>query len=235
MRDKNAFTLAEVLITLGIIGVVASMTLPTLITNNRNRELESGLKVAYSTIEQGLRKMQAENGYPPTAEYYPTTGDFYPEYKKQFNKIYDCGFRNPNEDICMSRANNQGGQDGYVDLTYKTFNGKTLATDGFDDGQFVLPNGMLILIENDYIGNGTYGLGISVDINGKKKSPNRYGQDLFTFQIMSDGKLLPMGAPGTAYTDEATYCSATSSNKINGAGCTYKALTDKDYWKNLPK
>ena len=36
---KKAFTLAEVLITLGIIGVVAAMTLPALIQQNRNKEL----------------------------------------------------------------------------------------------------------------------------------------------------------------------------------------------------
>lgn len=41
---KQAFTLAEVLITLGIIGVVASMTLPALIQTNKNAEVESKLK-----------------------------------------------------------------------------------------------------------------------------------------------------------------------------------------------
>lgn len=40
----KAFTLAEVLITLGIIGIVAALTLPALIQNNRNKELQTGLK-----------------------------------------------------------------------------------------------------------------------------------------------------------------------------------------------
>ncbi len=44
MRKKNAFTLAEVLITLGIIGVVAAMTLPTLIQKNNNSVVEARLK-----------------------------------------------------------------------------------------------------------------------------------------------------------------------------------------------
>ena len=51
---------------------------------------------------------------------------------------------------------------------------------------------------------------------------------------MNDGKLLPMGSDGTKF-DKNDYCSVTSSDTINGIGCTYKALTDKDYFKNLPK
>lgn len=41
---KNAFTLAEVLITLGIIGVVAALTIPTLVNNYRKKQFETGLK-----------------------------------------------------------------------------------------------------------------------------------------------------------------------------------------------
>ncbi len=47
---KFAFTLAEVLITLGIIGIVAAMTLPSLIIRNQNKALEAGLKKNYSII-----------------------------------------------------------------------------------------------------------------------------------------------------------------------------------------
>ena len=42
---KKGFTLAEVLITLGIIGVVASMTIPTLITNNQQRSLDTAANI----------------------------------------------------------------------------------------------------------------------------------------------------------------------------------------------
>ena len=50
----KGFTMAEVLITLGIIGVVAAMTLPSLINNNRNKALEAAFKKNYSVIEQAL-------------------------------------------------------------------------------------------------------------------------------------------------------------------------------------
>lgn len=50
------------------------------------------------------------------------------------------------------------------------------------------------------------------------------------------GTLLPMGVEGTDYYSETDeFCSTTSTGDMNGAGCTYKALTDKDYFKNLHK
>lgn len=223
--------MAEVLITLGIIGVVAAMTLPALLNSTQNRELESGLKTAYSIVQQGLSRLNADRGNSITPDDFSLDGSFYGEFKKYFNKIYDCGTRNPDENICMSRANAHGNEDGsYDDLSYTTYNGKRMNSTPFDDGQFVLPNGMLIMIENPTGGR----VFISVDVNGKKKKPNRLGHDLFTFQLMKNGKLLPMGVDGTIYTPEE-YCKPNASTNLNGIACTYKALTDKNYWKNLPK
>lgn len=58
---KSAFTLAEVLITLGVIGVVAAMTIPTLITNITKKQLESQIKVAYASIQQAMRASIADD------------------------------------------------------------------------------------------------------------------------------------------------------------------------------
>ncbi len=49
---NRAFTLAEVLITLGIIGVVAAITIPSLMENVRNRDLQAQLKKTYSEWNQ---------------------------------------------------------------------------------------------------------------------------------------------------------------------------------------
>ena len=59
---KGAFTLAEVLITLGIIGVVAALTLPSLIQKYQDQVLENQLKKMYSTISQGIQKAMADDG-----------------------------------------------------------------------------------------------------------------------------------------------------------------------------
>ena len=59
---KAAFTLAEVLITLGIIGVVAAMTLPTLIANYQKKETVARLQKIYSQIAQVIQLAEAEHG-----------------------------------------------------------------------------------------------------------------------------------------------------------------------------
>ena len=87
------------------------------------------------------------------------------------------------------------------------------------------------MIENVYASN----LFISVDVNGVGKEPNAWGHDLFTFQVTDDGRLLPMGALGTRYTNMSLYCSPTSSDEQNGIACTEKALRDSKYFKNLPR
>ena len=93
---------------------------------------------------------------------------------------------------------------------------------------------MLILLEN--VGQGGANIYISVDVNGYKKAPNRLGQDLFMFQLGNEGELLPMGAPNTVYyTGNDAYCSNTSTTSMNGAGCTYKALSEPNFWKSLPR
>ena len=63
-----AFTLAEVLITLAIIGIVAALTIPTLITNYQKKQTASKLKQTYSIISQALTMAQAEHGDTTTWE-----------------------------------------------------------------------------------------------------------------------------------------------------------------------
>lgn len=59
---KKAFTLAEVLITLGIIGVVAAMTMPTLIQKQQDVATVSRLEKAYSILSQAVISAQQEYG-----------------------------------------------------------------------------------------------------------------------------------------------------------------------------
>ena len=59
---KVAFTLVEVLITLGIIGVVAAMTMPTLIQNYRKNLVVTRLQKFYSTMNQAIKQSEVDNG-----------------------------------------------------------------------------------------------------------------------------------------------------------------------------
>ncbi len=58
----NGFTLAEVLITLGIIGIVAAMTMPTLMTNYRKKQISTRLKKFNSMMAQAVTLSEAHNG-----------------------------------------------------------------------------------------------------------------------------------------------------------------------------
>lgn len=228
------FTLAEVLITLGIIGIVAAMTLPTLIQNNRNKELQTGLKRSYSIISQALDMYQAEYGERIKADGSLKHLELGKYLKKYLKVIRDCGYAHTGDStpensmgcIPNSAASRKEGS------FYKTLNSKNyINLDPFDDSQFILNDGSIILIENPGSGEILY---ISADVNGYKKKPNKLGHDLFMFQINEEGKLLPMGLKGTDYYSETDeYCSKSSSNNMNGAGCTYKALSEKDYFKHL--
>ena len=62
LRRLTAFTLAEVLITLGIIGVVAALTIPTLMANHRKQVVETRLAKFYSTINQAIKTAEADYG-----------------------------------------------------------------------------------------------------------------------------------------------------------------------------
>ena len=67
-KNKNlAFTLAEVLITLGVIGVVAAMTMPTLIKNYQKNIMLNKLKHTYSLLAQAIRMSEVNNG--PASEW----------------------------------------------------------------------------------------------------------------------------------------------------------------------
>ncbi len=54
MKQRNAFTLAEVLITLGIIGVVAAMTMPTLLNSTQGAQYRTAYKKALSVLSQAV-------------------------------------------------------------------------------------------------------------------------------------------------------------------------------------
>lgn len=234
---KLAFTLAEVLITLGIIGIVAAMTIPALVNKYQKVVLETSLKKQYSIMQQALQKMQAETGVTPNSKIYGRQA-FKEQYIKQFNVLIDCGLGSTDitdrvnaSKYCASEQSKEDEGGRRYTQHYKTYNkSKYLDPTLINNGQFVLSDGAIIMIENWDVGS----LYISVDVNGIAKSPNVWGEDLFTFQLMEDGKLLPMGMDGTQYLDEE-FCSKTSSSNYNGVACTYRALTDKTYWNKMSR
>ena len=226
-NSKVAFTLAEVLITLGIIGVIAALTLPTLIANKKAKELEVALKKNASILQQAVMMINLEDG-EDLAHTVNGGRTLKGKLKPHLNVLKDCGY-GTEISSCVVNTGFEANKD--AKNVYKTYNKTTEATNYlFDDGQLLLADGSLILIEES---GGSFNMFISVDVNGYQKGPNLWGHDLFTFEITRDGKFLPMGAVGTSATANI-YCSKTSTNNMNGMACTYKALTDPNYFKQLP-
>ena len=80
-KMRFGFTLAEVLITLGIIGVVAAMTIPNLIATHKAKRFRTQFLKSYSTIQQVFKQMQADDisidpADYPIQEYYKVFGKY---------------------------------------------------------------------------------------------------------------------------------------------------------------
>lgn len=228
---KAAFTLAEVLITLGIIGVVAAMTLPSVINNIQNRQLETALKKSYSNLAVVMQRMIVEDygGQVPVNDIN--------EFKKlvsTFNKYYvntkQCS-GNDTKNGCPVMG---GTAYDFMRENYKTFNGHTPGAIGNDALTNTVDGSTIFIDYATPVEEISGKFMIAVDVNGWNKRPNRWGHDIFMFQLNSNGKFLPMGVEGSQWPAE-TFCTASSTSTYNGYGCTAKALNEPDYFKNLPK
>ena len=212
VQFKNGFTLAEVLITLVIIGVIAAATIPTVINNTKKQEFVAGCKKAYSTLQQSLISM-ARNNDAVTGDYlFLQDKNFVDELAKVTNVIKIC---NSNE--CFPNYS-----------SYKKFNGATMdnaqtksaiLADGqilgylqIAGGPYSLTSGEWGLTEDDR--NNTIGR-VMIDVNGNKP-PNTWGRDVFVFAIVNGKGFIPGGAESTA-----------ECNKSNtGVACTAKVLRE---------
>ena len=82
LKGFRGFTLAEVLIALVIIGVIAAMTIPTLINKTNKQEYVSRLTKTYSTLSQGLNSIWQNNGTAPGDYGFFNDHDFIDEFFK---------------------------------------------------------------------------------------------------------------------------------------------------------
>lgn len=75
LKQEFAFTLAEVLITLGIIGIVAAMTIPSLISDFKKKQAEAQIKQTYAIIVNALNAAKADYGSDMNSWYVEDDGD----------------------------------------------------------------------------------------------------------------------------------------------------------------
>ena len=175
---RAAFTLAEVLITLGIIGVVAALTMPALIANYQKKQTAVQLKKAYSTFAQALVLSQYENG--DSSEWDLTEqGSSYDDNLKYFNTYWKPYLRV----IKVCKTMKECGYDitGYAALGSTTYGyyGQFNNCPGFIYGDGTYAYIRPYSLAPDYLPNLQL---LSIDINGAKR-PNVIGRDVFQFQI----------------------------------------------------
>lgn len=213
----KAFTLAEVLITLGIIGVVATMTITVLVPKVQDMQFKEAAKEAFSKASQAVQQMKVDNG-GDLNYYYNTQWSFKPIFIKYFKYIKDC---NNLDCVPYSDASNPTGN------IYKSLHGE-IPTWIMVYGQFVTADGMFWSIYNNS-SNGY--ICIAVDVNGYKNGPNIYGRDMFMFQILNNN-LVPMGSSGTWYANQDSgnyYCNKAYSNISQDLGCMQYVMQGVDY------
>ena len=251
---KAAFTLAEILITLGIIGIVAAMTIPTLVSNYQKKVLKTQFTKKYAEISQAVLFAKSEtNGnfksycatYNGTS--YPHTSECKAMFDKYFKTVGTCEYK---DDVM-------------------TYNKQAVAYT--DKGSVTQPTKLIADGSCYEIRINSSQLGFTFDINGAEKGPNALGHDIFSFWMDDNDYLQPI-KQSMSYTNdeieavltecEETYgntggipleacklgayqkgspCNKTSTQRGNGLGCSWYAMHDvcpdddtKGYWECLP-
>lgn len=209
----RAFTLAEVLITLGIIGVVAALTIPTLIQNANEKATVTALKKAYSVLSQAYALAVIDNGTPDTWNL--ANGDsamivaLAPYLKITKNCSDGSGGCFP------SGVTYQAVQGG--DISWPSTSWAELI---LSDGSFIFANTAIDSTCKTPRGSSQILQGVCgeyfVDINGGKK-PNQYGKDMFEFYLAKDG-IVPEGSQLETSNTFASACALEGSRF--GWGCS---------------
>lgn len=213
---KKGFTLAEVLITLGIIGVVAAMTIPTLIAKLRNTRDSAALKEDFSILKQMMLSANDDGAMGEIV-----VGNNMDEMKKWFNTYFLPYIKVVN--VCY-------GTNGCFPEKIKTSNGSKWPASkpcGAASIAFTLNNGSYVCMDD--FGDTRFGveprgvtIGILVDVNGDK-NPNQFGKDIFAF-VFKDESLVPGGYDMTQAQIDENCSEKCSTGNYCGTYCTQKAV-----------
>ncbi len=214
--NRFGFTLAEVLITLGIIGIVAAMTMPALIAQHRKKALQTALQKTYSELQQVNLKLLADGV-----------------------SLYETSSVQDRAKLIMEQFQGQTAVDGINDWSgsssrlYELYDGRGLyghadnhagSHPACDNGGIWTDNIGRLWLFNDSDKQ------ICVDVNGIK-GPNRYGYDYFVFYPNENNKIVPH----YQYPDKEWY----NTDGTDARDYTYYAISDqhpdengKTYWRD---
>lgn len=227
LHKKVAFTLAEVLITLGIIGVVAALTLPTVIKNYQKQVTVNKLKKAYSILGQVAQKSIADNGEIDLVSGEKvdatTVEKFFATYwLPYFNGVKVYPYEQP------QKLNNGKNQYKYLNGDIEIYSIGTIYHNGRIFFTTVDGTSYAVSIMSWKAGeNGDEAVystsqTVKVDINGIKP-PNTYGKDVFNFEVDFEKGVVRPTCAGCFESTVNNIC------KVNGNYCSAKII--RDGWK----
>ncbi len=233
VKSNKGFTLAEVLVTLAIIGVVAALTIPTLIQSSANGKIVAGVRKAQSVLNGALLRYAVDNGCEGD---FRTCGVFdtsslgaWNALRPYFAVAKDCGLATGQG--CWAKGVAYKFVDGTNTSVYDDWGiAKSVLVDGFSLALFDYGGNCTVDASRSDTGSLLYVCGFFyVDINGHK-GPNQFGRDAFIFYITKQG-VYPAG-----HYDDANYSSVAGEPACDpaaalpsggyGYGCTAKILME---------
>ena len=211
MKRHFGFTLAEVLITLGIIGVVAAMTIPTLIQKHQKQTILTQLKKAYSELGQAIQLAEVENESREYWDFSLSGEQFFKTYLSHYIKINETTSNKLRQNTKYYNMSGQEYNGGYIwnnNYIVTTNSGYTLFFETWNDTR------------NQYI---------FIDVNSPSKGPNTFGKDLHSFLLWKDKGLQPLNVLSDYSNPTADRQALLQKCKIHGDCCT--AVIMMDNWQ----
>ncbi len=236
---RYAFTLAEVLITLAIIGIVAAVTIPTLINNYQKKLWTSQFLENVSTLSQGMKVLIVNAGCTDSGlictGLFPTGNvddKYYENLDNAMKKVFKVTKTCMNDDTSCAydvQGLNYTFTDKKSKLGLNIWNYNNINT----SGRFLyeLANGAIISIVNKGCTSTSYPeiskslkircADIVFDVNGKNP-PNTFGRDIFGVIVSADGNIYPYGGidfakflQGENWENSKNYWKSSSANYKN--------------------
>ncbi len=211
----NGFTLAEVLVTLGIIGVVSAMTIPTLMQNHQRKVYVTQLHKVYNVVQQALLQYRTDRNAIDIKEAGLTSKASMSEFfHKYFKVIQDC---------------DKGVADPCFADDYKNINGNSVTDINGNDWHggacAVIADGSAICLDSPVFTGASFEDGrtvtagnVFVDVNGKQ-GPNIVGRDAFILAIFSDGVLDTVHADAICRTQGECNGGSIEDTRLIGNAC----------------
>lgn len=183
LKSRKGFTLAEVLITLAIIGIVAAMTLPTLIIKYQKRQVEVKFTKFYSTLSEAVKMSEIDNGPINTwTIFHSLSSSQEMDFQQKFLS-YIAPYLKGSK--LKYTPNNSAPAYGYAVYASNLKGDRTIEP---LVGRYYLVTSDNMILSVAHVNWGSVYPYIRVDLNGKNP-PNVFGKDIFQFAFRrkSDG------------------------------------------------